>query len=682
MKSPIILVAETSPMNLVSEPTYKWVTSLLKDEPLSDWVDCIGTGSDTLSYTIPDSELPASGTSRYFLCLGNGEDASGPIPQETSRKVKVTNTSDGVFTVNDRRLIVGFGDSYVDYSDSRDEPASGQATNALQRLKGVIGGMASQLSYGLQATEMGHGGDSFWEYIPRIDAVKKLKPEVVVLVGGTNDIANHGSAPPLDDKSFDATVSAGYVDQIIKAFAPVPVIVLEQIYFSPGQQSQVDELNAAVDLVIAANDNAYRAPLNHFTPNDGVTLISKADPVHPTGEGSILIGKDLKDAVAKVIKSTWTPEANLIPKDLNGTATNGVPEGWTTSGDAVNSQEGGYQKMVVTGASKSGSLTCESYTNNTGKTVLMQAAAKVKTANFGVTEYPGWEEVDTVSDVGYLQVSGITGHSSFNSYANDVNSGNTEEVTFRTGQISVPNGSSVTVSFNLSGGTNGSGAPELMFKDVELFVVPEIIPGPEIPDKVSVKLSVGGHNSVTVAKGDPFDLDLTVSPELVGKFVVFYQESGAPYMDAGAPQAAPSENFKVTVKSANTFGKIYASVVLADKEIISSNMVTIEEKTGGFQIIKNPTPELNIHGTNNPLVAEASDWDFSKGDTMVWEQNSNGDQPPPTGWEEAAGAVADKTNPNTIVWVDGGWDIGYAYRAKFTQKSSGKEIWSEAAVVV
>ncbi len=682
---PIVLVAETAPENLVSGPTYKWVTSLDKDLPLSSWEDCTGSGSDTLSYTLSESERPKPGTSRYFICLGDGEDVSGPIPQETSRKVKVTNTTDNAIIINDRRLVVGFGDSYVDYSDSRDEPQSGDPYNSLQRLKGVTAAMGASLSYGLQTTEMGHGGDSFWQMLPRVDSVKALKPEVVVLVGGTNDIGFHGSYPPEDDRTFDATKSAEYVDQILKAFAPIPVVVLEQIYFDAHQQRQVDELNAAVDLVIAANDNAYRAPLNHFTPNDGVTFISKADPVHPTGEGSLLIGKDLSDAVNAIVKSTWKPDANLIPKDLNGTATNSIPEGWTASGDAVHSQEGGYQKMVVTGASKRGSLTSQVYTNNTGKTVIMQASALVKSANFGDTEYPGWQEIDPVSDVGYLQITGITGHSSFNTYANDVNGGNTSEVRFRTGQISVPNGSDVTVSFNLSGGSHGSGAPELMFKDVELYIVPEITPGSIVPETPTVELTVDGKDSVTVAKGGTFDFDLKVSSELVGKYVVFYKEDGTPYMDAGAPQAAPSETFKINVKSVSYFGKVYASVVTTDKETISSGMVTIVEEQGSFHIVTNPTPELRSHNSNNQLKAWANDWNIAAGDTMSWMENTKGDlDPPGNGWVESVsgGNIIDAHEPSTMVWVDGVADLGWAYRAKFTQKSSGKEIWSDAAVVV
>lgn len=491
--SPEVVVKNTAPKGLTitvdpsegesgADTSFTYSSKALNFEPTSlEWQYKLDTGSYKVLKEFTGSSGTASvklptvsdNASYYVRCVADGVE-SNPV------MVVVKANSVDQEVVDGRAKVAFLGDSFVDYSDYNDTNKD-DALDAEYAIRGLATAFTSFSDIGLQQLDHGVGGETLAQIAARKEEVP-ADAKLVVLIGGTNDIV-------LDPTSFDATVSAASVDEIVKHFAPKKVLILDQITTGGGgaYSSQAAELNKEVDKVIAANDNAYRISLNHFSPDDA-SLINNKDWTHPAGKGSLLLGQDINDELRKHLKSTWT-KTDLTVTDLNGAqeavdastgSTGTKPTGWDAAGKGEFGlgHAPGWAKITYTGDASDAeyaTLICDPvWTNNTGAPVKVMATCKAQ-GKFSGEEGYDWGQDH--SDTGIFSL-----HTDISSTYNkighngDINSNIVPECLLRTGVIEVVDGGSVSAEFALSRGTSGDlVSPEFEFSDISLFIVDDYV---------------------------------------------------------------------------------------------------------------------------------------------------------------------------------------------------------------
>lgn len=388
-------------------------------------------------------------------------------------------------TTNEPTLVIGFGDSYIDASDLRPFPEGLAPVQARFNSQGLIAGYNRWADHGLLGVDAAQGGATSQDLVDKmLDKVKAAAPTIVVLRVGTNDIFQ---GIPVD--TFKRNVQF-----MVAQLAPANVIVTPQTAFKGCDAATLASFNAAIDEVIANNDNAHPCPINHFDPATMLDL----DEVHPDSFGGIMYGKDIHHAVSQVLTSTWTPEVNLLPAfedyaaidpATSAGAMGMLPAGWSAHGKAHHSPDSqtGWHKMVYGGdhqGLESIALRSAKISNHSALPIKVQATCQFKLSGMGGKNTEDWMNSDSV--VLSLQNAESWQDSTSDTIANwgEKTGGVVPEGQLKTGYLTVQPGKSVIVELQMNGGNRSTSTPELVIGNVTLAVVEgELSSLPTEPEK-------------------------------------------------------------------------------------------------------------------------------------------------------------------------------------------------------
>ena len=385
-------------------------------------------------------------------------------------------------TIGKRGLVVGFGDSYVDGTSSETlvnglelSIAAGSNAYPAYSTHGLLSGYGETGTIEFEILDAGAYGTKASEATKRVDVVKALNPDVVVLRFGTNELSGGNSGIPDNAIVFKASM-----ESIVKQFAPVPVVIVPQNKLKDYADEKVKELNDAITEIVATNANTMTFAFEAF--KDGNWDMFMPDNTHPNSLGYILMGQDIRKAVDTIVKSTWKPVNVLTAKlenayvpvpvpSVNG-ATGTQPTGWYTDGPAVHVKEEEFHKMVYTGG-KGGAaakITSDAFTNTTDKVVKIAGSVIVKASDLmGFDTDKDWNISDKISLM--VQGSGADWNLNFSYSVNSMDkTGDVPLITLVTKPIDIQPTKGAMLTLMVKGGSEG-GSTTAWFKDAELFIV-------------------------------------------------------------------------------------------------------------------------------------------------------------------------------------------------------------------
>ncbi|APD18153.1 GDSL-like Lipase / SGNH-Hydrolase [Vibrio phage JSF7] len=318
--------------------TTSGVTTLKADaERVGFRVDMISDG--TVEFGDGGGKVPVKAGSFYepLVCpIGNItiESAGGYVItfREGADVSDVNSGSEPVRVLLEKQLIklVAFGDSFTDNGDSTRQ-ANGSYSISTAGYWGWLWGMSSQEFEMLDG--LGVTGNQTRDILARVPSVLATDADVVVLMGGTNDL-NAGETP-----EFARDGMRQVLDALIAGGKYVLLVPVAHRRMTDGLNTKIDTLNELyAELVAERSDRVVMAK-----SSEAFNALSAAnsreattDGLHPTGYGASLIASEAVKTLDAHFKSLPLVRTNYAPNpDLAGVsgvlysgATGQVPDDW------------------------------------------------------------------------------------------------------------------------------------------------------------------------------------------------------------------------------------------------------------------------------------------------------------------------------------------------------------------
>lgn len=226
--------------------------------------------------------------------------------------------------------LVAFGDSFTDNGDST-RTANGSYSISTAGYWGWLWGMSKQEFEMLDG--LGVTGNQTRDMLARVPSVLATNADVVVLMGGTNDL-NAGNTP-----EFARDGMRQVLDALIAGGKYVLLVPVAHRRLTDGLNNKIDILNEyykelvaeRADHVVMANSSEAFNVLSAANSREATT-----DGLHPTGYGASLIAAEAVKALDAHFKSLPLERQNYAPNpDLTGVggqlfngATGQVPDVW------------------------------------------------------------------------------------------------------------------------------------------------------------------------------------------------------------------------------------------------------------------------------------------------------------------------------------------------------------------
>lgn len=232
----------------------------------------------------------------YYLYAGSLPPEPDPDPEQ------------GIILEKDEIKLIAFGDSFTDNGDGVPRNAAGSYTIST-RGYWVCAWLQSTQNF-MMLDAKGLTGNTTTQMLARITDVTNSEADVVLLLGGTNDL-NQGATPEATRDGM-----AAILDAIIASGKKVLLTPIARRKEADFLNDEVDATNAYyAELVAARKDHVVMAERSPEF-DDGCTASNPdvtPDGLHPSSYGAWLIGKKTAIALDKHFKSNPVARTNLAP---------------------------------------------------------------------------------------------------------------------------------------------------------------------------------------------------------------------------------------------------------------------------------------------------------------------------------------------------------------------------------